>query len=144
MHAQVDHLRFFMYCFNAYIIVEAVTTMPRIAVEDNSRMSLRIRAEEKALLLRAVALNHTDLTDFVIRHALRAAKAVIEKNLRTVQRIAYLLGENAADSESILESIIETFESPEAGATGDDGDDDGAEPRAVPGSHAPGGTGGER
>jgi uncharacterized protein (DUF1778 family) len=53
--------------------------MPRIAVEGNSRMSLRIRAEEKALLLRAVALNHTDLTDFVIRHALSAAKAVIEE-----------------------------------------------------------------
>ena len=45
--------------------------MPRVAVEDNSRMSLRIRPEEKALLLRAVALNHTDLTDFVIRHAVR-------------------------------------------------------------------------
>jgi uncharacterized protein (DUF1778 family) len=41
-------------------------------------MSLRIRAEEKAILLRAVALQHTDLTDFVIRHAVRAAKAVIE------------------------------------------------------------------
>jgi uncharacterized protein (DUF1778 family) len=26
-----------------------------------------------------VALNHTDLTDFVIRHAVRAAKAVIEE-----------------------------------------------------------------
>ena len=35
--------------------------MPRIAVEDNNRMQLRIRAEEKALLLRAVALNHTNL-----------------------------------------------------------------------------------
>jgi len=53
--------------------------MPRVAVEDNSRMSLRIRAEEKALLLRAVALQHTDLTDFVVQHALRAAKSVIEK-----------------------------------------------------------------
>jgi uncharacterized protein (DUF1778 family) len=53
--------------------------MPRVAVKDNSRMSLRIRAEEKAMLLRAVALQHTDLTDFVIRHALRAAQAVIEK-----------------------------------------------------------------
>jgi uncharacterized protein (DUF1778 family) len=52
--------------------------MPRIAVEDNSRMSLRIRAEEKALLMRAVALEHTDLTDFVLRHALDAAKAVIQ------------------------------------------------------------------
>jgi uncharacterized protein (DUF1778 family) len=53
--------------------------VPRIAVEDNSRMSLRIRAEEKALLMRAVALKHTDLTDFVIHHAVRAAKAVIEQ-----------------------------------------------------------------
>jgi len=53
--------------------------MPRVAVEDNSRMSLRIRPEEKALLLRAVSLNHTDLTDFVIRHAVRAARAVIEE-----------------------------------------------------------------
>jgi len=53
--------------------------MPRVAVEDNSRMSLRIRAEEKAILLRAVALKHTDLTEFVIRHAMRAAKAVIEE-----------------------------------------------------------------
>jgi uncharacterized protein (DUF1778 family) len=42
---------------------------PRRAVEDNCRMSLRIRAEEKALLWRAVALKRTDLTDFVIRHA---------------------------------------------------------------------------
>jgi uncharacterized protein (DUF1778 family) len=53
--------------------------MPRVAVEDNSRMSLRIRAEEKAMLLRAVALEHTDLTDFVVRHALRAAKDVIKE-----------------------------------------------------------------
>ena len=53
--------------------------MPRVAVEDNSRMSLRIRAEDKAILLRAVSLKHTDLTDFVIRHALRAAKDVIEE-----------------------------------------------------------------
>ena len=30
--------------------------MPRVAVEDNNRMSLRIPAEEKAMLLRAAAL----------------------------------------------------------------------------------------
>ncbi|HEX9201117.1 MAG TPA: DUF1778 domain-containing protein [Acidobacteriaceae bacterium] len=45
-------------------------------------MSLRIRAEEKTLLLRAVALQHTDLTDFVLQHALRAARTVIEKSER--------------------------------------------------------------
>ena len=53
--------------------------MPRVANESSNRMSLRIRAEEKAMLLRAVALRHTDLTDFVVRHALRAAKDVIEE-----------------------------------------------------------------
>lgn len=53
--------------------------MPRVAVQDNSRMSLRIRPAEKATLLRAVALKHTDLTDFVLHHALLAAKAVIEE-----------------------------------------------------------------
>jgi uncharacterized protein (DUF1778 family) len=54
--------------------------MPRLLIEENSRMSLRIRAKEKALLMRAVALNHTDLTDFVLRHALSAAKAVIRES----------------------------------------------------------------
>jgi hypothetical protein len=39
-------------------------------------------------------------------------QAVIEKNLKTVQQIAYLLGENAADSEIILNSIVRSF-SPE-------------------------------
>lgn len=53
--------------------------MPRAAIQDNSRMSLRIRPEDKSLLLRAVALEQTDLTDFVISHALEAAKAVIEE-----------------------------------------------------------------
>jgi uncharacterized protein (DUF1778 family) len=53
--------------------------MPRVAVEKNSRMSLRIRAEEEAMLLRAAALKHTDLRQFVLQHALRAAKAVIEE-----------------------------------------------------------------
>lgn len=37
------------------------------------------------------------------------AKKVIDKNLSVVQKIAYLLGENAAESESILNSIIESF-----------------------------------
>lgn len=51
--------------------------MPRTVVEDNSRMSLRIRPDDKALLMRAVAYTHTDLTEFVLRNAIQAAKAVI-------------------------------------------------------------------
>jgi len=42
-------------------------------------MSLRIRPKDKALLMRAVAYEHTDLTNFVLRNALQAAKAVIDQ-----------------------------------------------------------------
>jgi iron only hydrogenase large subunit-like protein len=41
------------------------------------------------------------------------AREVIQKNLKTVQQIAYLLGENAADSEIILNSIVRSFSPPE-------------------------------
>ena len=54
--------------------------MPRIAVENNSRISLRIRPDEKALLLRAVAYESTDLTEFVVRNAVQAAKERIEQS----------------------------------------------------------------
>ncbi|MFZ1083374.1 MAG: [Fe-Fe] hydrogenase large subunit C-terminal domain-containing protein [Terracidiphilus sp.] len=47
------------------------------------------------------------------------AREVIQKNLKTVQQIAYLLGENAADSEIILNSIVRSFSPEELG------DDDG-------------------
>ena len=53
--------------------------MPRAAAEDNERLSIRIPADEKAMLLRAAALKRTDLTDFVRRHSLKAARTVIEK-----------------------------------------------------------------
>lgn len=43
------------------------------------------------------------------------ARKVITKNLAVVQKIAYLLGENAAESEAILNSIIDSFDDGEAG-----------------------------
>ena len=58
--------------------------MPRVAVDDNKRMNLRLRPEQKATLMRAAALRRTDLTDFVLQPALREAKAVIEESERTV------------------------------------------------------------
>jgi uncharacterized protein (DUF1778 family) len=71
--------------------------MPRVAVEDNDRMSMRVRAEEKAMLLRAAALENTDLTDFVLQHALRSAKAVIEQ--------AEHVRLSARDSLRVLEAL---------------------------------------
>lgn len=51
--------------------------MPREAVDSNSRVALRIRPVDKARIMRAVALQNTDLTDFILRNVLTAADAVI-------------------------------------------------------------------
>jgi hypothetical protein len=37
------------------------------------------------------------------------AREIIKKNVSVVQQIAFLLGENAAESEAILNSIIESY-----------------------------------
>lgn len=53
--------------------------MPRIALDNNKRMNLRVAPEQKATLMRAAALRNTDLTDFILQNALREAEAVIEQ-----------------------------------------------------------------
>lgn len=53
--------------------------MPRVVVEDNKRMNLRILPQQKAVLARAAALARTDLTNFVTQAALREAESVIEE-----------------------------------------------------------------
>ncbi len=52
-----------------------------------------------------------DVTEPVIQSEkiIQNAREVMKKNLTTVQQIAFLLGENAADSEVLLNSIIQSF-----------------------------------
>jgi uncharacterized protein (DUF1778 family) len=52
--------------------------MPRAAVENN-RYAMRIGAAEKARLMRAASLEQTDLKSFILRSALEAAEAVIDR-----------------------------------------------------------------
>jgi uncharacterized protein (DUF1778 family) len=56
--------------------------MPQIPVETNDRMSLRIASEEKSLLMRAAALQHTNLTNFVICNVMSVARKIIDENER--------------------------------------------------------------
>ena len=79
--------------------------MPQILVKNNSRVSLRIPVEDKALLVRAVALQQTTLTDFVIRHAVEAAKTLIDQAER------FMLSER--DSLRVLE-LLENPPAPNA------------------------------
>ena len=76
--------------------------MPRAIVEDNSRLALRVRADDKATLMRAVALEHTDMTDFILRHALDAARKVIEQ------------GEHVTLSERDSLRVLDVLENPPA------------------------------
>jgi Fe-S-cluster-containing hydrogenase component 2 len=52
-----------------------------------------------------------DITKPAVRkeQVIRKAREVIQKQIATTQQIAYLLGENAADAEITLNSIIESF-----------------------------------
>jgi uncharacterized protein (DUF1778 family) len=68
-------------------------------------MSLRLRPEQKATLVRAAALRRTDLTDFVLQPALREAQAVIEESDRIVLQ--------ERDSLLVL-SLLESPPSPNA------------------------------
>ena len=85
--------------------------MPRAAVKDNERMSLRIAAAAKAKLLRAAMLRNTDLTSFVTQSALREADAVIaeaeavEVSERDYQRILELL-ENPPKPNAKLRAAV--------------------------------------
>lgn len=55
---------------------------------------------------------------------IRKAREVIQKNLATVQQIAYLLGENAAESEITLNQIIDSFSPPRVDEVGEKRNDD--------------------
>ena len=84
--------------------------MPRLAVDDNNRMSLRIPASEKALLLRAAALRSTGLTDFVRQHSLKAAKDIIHEaehvqlSARDSLRVLEILEDPPAPNAKLLAS----------------------------------------
>ena len=56
--------------------------MPRTPVETSERVSLRIASDEKLLLMRAAALQHTNLTEFVIRNVVSAAEKIIDDHER--------------------------------------------------------------
>lgn len=56
--------------------------MPQIPTETNDRISLGISSAEKCLLMRAATLQHTSLTEFVVRNALSVARKVVDENER--------------------------------------------------------------
>jgi uncharacterized protein (DUF1778 family) len=56
--------------------------MRRNAAKDDTRVVLRIRPAGKAVIMRAVALEQTDMAKFILRTALREAQSVIDDHER--------------------------------------------------------------
>lgn len=55
--------------------------MPQVPIE-NDRMSLRIASDDKALLIRAAALQHANLTEFVVKNAIKVAQDIVSEHER--------------------------------------------------------------
>ncbi len=91
----------------------------KVLENENDRVAIDLKIGKKAINLSVFSIEPNrlvggivqDITAPVIQKERIVSKArdVIQKNLETVQKIAYLLGENAADSEVILNSIIDSF-----------------------------------
>ena len=102
----------------------------RVLAGVNDKIEKELKLEEIVLHLSVFTIEPNNLVGGIIQditapsirkeHIVNKAKDVIQKNLETVQKIAYLLGENAADSEVILNSIIDSFPTSVVGEDSDD------------------------
>jgi iron only hydrogenase large subunit-like protein len=85
--------------------------LTKIIKVDKRILKLSLFTIEKNRIIGAIVQDITN--PYVQRdHVINKAREVIHKNLNTVQQIAFLLGENASESEILLEQIIDSF-SPE-------------------------------
>ncbi len=86
---------------------------------DNAELTINIKNNDKYLNLTLFNIEDQRLVGGIIQdittpyiqrdHVILKAKEVIRKNLTTVQQIAFLLGENASESEVMLQEIIDSF-----------------------------------
>jgi len=91
------------------IIDPAGPELAQTDVRDGSKIfHLTVFAVEKGIAAAGVV---EDITAPRVRieTTVERARELIKKNVSTVQQIAFLLGENAAESEAILNSIIESY-----------------------------------
>jgi uncharacterized protein (DUF1778 family) len=79
--------------------------LSRTPTKASSRIALRIRPADKALLTRAATISGADMTDFILRTVLGEAQAIIEKH----ERIKL----SERDSKMVLE-LLENPPSPNA------------------------------
>ncbi|EAA6841670.1 DUF1778 domain-containing protein [Salmonella enterica subsp. enterica] len=83
-------------------------TMPQIAIESNERLSLRVSTDSKKLIVRAAAIQQTNLTDFVVSNVLPVAQKIVDAaervylTERDTQMIMEILDNPPAPNEKLL------------------------------------------
>lgn len=91
------------------VLVKGKTSFEKDIKHNNYFLHLTIFTIEPRRLVGAIV---QDITSPSVQkeRIIKKARQVMNKNVETVQKIAYLLGENAADSEVILKGIVDSFE----------------------------------
>ena len=100
------------------LVPEIVVEMFRSIIESGeSRLERDIKFQNKLLSINVMTIHRNKVAGAIIRdlsapmleraEIIERARQVNRKNMKTVQQIAYLLGENAAQTEELLNSIIE-------------------------------------
>ena len=101
------------------LVPEVIVNMFRSIFESGeSRIERDIKYQNKLLSISIATIHKNKIAGAIIRdlsapmleraEIIERAKQVNRKNMKTVQQIAYLLGENAAQTEELLNSIIES------------------------------------
>jgi PAS domain S-box-containing protein len=101
------------------LVPEVIVDMFRSIFESGeSRIERDIKYQNKLLSIGIATIHKNKIAGAIIRdlsapmleraEIIERAKQVNRKNMKTVQQIAYLLGENAAQTEELLNSIIES------------------------------------
>src|SRR5579864_3943816 len=87
---------------------EQVVTMQHRETEGtrSDHIDLRATPKEKALLMQAAAIEHLDMTSFVMRAAVPAAKEVIERKEHDTLQMRQAVGNN---SQNTGEDLIAFF-----------------------------------
>jgi len=101
------------------LVPETISKMFKAIIETGeSRLERDIKYQNKLLSIGIMTLHKHKIAGAIIRdmsapmleraEIIERARQVNRKNMKTVQQIAYLLGENAAQTEELLNSIIES------------------------------------
>ncbi|MCQ2579962.1 MAG: PAS domain-containing protein [Treponemataceae bacterium] len=106
--ADLDKLAGFARFFSDVISINGPDVIERDIREGKKIFHVSVFAIEKESIAGGV-IEDVTAPEVQKHRIISQAKKVIDKNLSVVQQIAFLLGENAAESEAILNSIIESF-----------------------------------